>query len=58
MAKVTIYITPEEDNEGSYGHTIIMTKDNVVLLDDLVQFYEDAAKGAGWVFKNLEVYND
>ena len=56
MAKVTILIEPEDEHEGEYDHKVAMTKANVVLLDDLVQFYSDAAKGSGWVFNELGVF--
>ena len=56
MAKVTILIEPEDEHEGDCGHKVFMEKHNVVFLDELVQFYSDAAKGSGWIFNELGVF--
>ena len=48
MATVTITITPEADHEGDFGWNTVITRENVVTLDQLVDTYLYAAKGAGW----------
>jgi len=48
MAKVTILIEPEAEHEGEFGHRTLTARENVVTLDQLVDTYRYAAKGAGW----------
>ena len=48
MSKVTILIEPEEEHEGSYGHTTLVTKEGIVTLNQLVDLYTYATSGAGW----------
>lgn len=46
MPKVTILIEPEF--EGDKTHVTIIAKEEVYTLDQLVDLYTYAAKGAGW----------
>jgi hypothetical protein len=48
MSKVTIIIEAEEENEGGFGHTAILVKDDVVFIEELLDFYACAARAGGW----------
>jgi hypothetical protein len=54
--KVTVVIEPEEANEGDFGCTVTVSKENVVLLDQLMDVYLNAANGAGWYVENVGAY--
>ena len=44
--KVTVIIEPEEVNEGDWGAEVVVTKENVVSLYQLMTVYTQATKGA------------
>jgi len=46
--KVTVTIEPEMETEGEFGSTISAIKTGVISLNQLVDVYLDAARGAGW----------
>ena len=54
--KVSVMIEPEEKNEGEYGATVAVIKENVVSLNQLVEVYLMAAKGAGWYVDDIVAY--
>ena len=58
MAKVTILIEPEYDHEGDYSHTTMITQENVVTLNQLVDVYLYAAKGSSWEVERIGAVND
>jgi len=53
MAKVTIIIEPEEENEGTFGHTAFFEKENVVTTEDVLDLFSYAARGGGWYIGTL-----
>ena len=53
MAKVTIIIEPEEENEGEFGYTTMLTQENVVFLYQLNMLFTNAARGRGWIVEEL-----
>ena len=53
MAKVTIIIEPEEENEGEFGYTTMLTQDGVVFLDQINTLFTNAARAGGWVVEEL-----
>ena len=53
MAKVTIFIEPEEEHEGEHGHTTMVTKENVVTLNKLLDVYLYATKGGSWDVEHI-----
>lgn len=54
MAKVTIIIEPEDAHEGTYGHTTVVMKEDVITTEDLECIFQSAAAGGGWLVD--EVY--
>jgi hypothetical protein len=55
--KVTVVMEPEEANEGDFGCTVMVSKSDVLLLDQLMDVYLTASKGAGWHVENVGAYN-
>jgi len=53
MAKVTILIEPEEEHEGEYGHTTMVTKENVVTINKLLDVYLYATRGGSWEVERI-----
>lgn len=53
MAKVTIIIEPEEENEGEFGYTTMLTQDGVVFLDQINTLFTNAARAGGWIVEEL-----
>jgi len=56
MPKVTILIEPEF--EGDAHHTTVVAKEGIETLDQLVDLYAYAAKGAGWYVKMVGAVAD
>ena len=55
MAKVTILIEPEDNNEGAYGHITLVVKENVVTTGDLECIFQKATAGGGWIVDKVHL---